>query len=251
MIPQGGVDYSHISERAHITAASNADRLIGDARHVALGTKGPTATRAGTARSSDHGRLDEGTTMRVLLLAPPGAGKGTQGARLADHMGVSHIAAGDLLREQQRLGTPLGEQVRAIMARGDLVPDDVMLDLVFGALDGARDGFVLDGFPRTVAQAHAARDIARKRGLLAQLAIHLVVTDEEVVRRLLARGQGRPDDTECVIRRRLALYHEVATPLLDFYQDRGLLVEIDGMPPIGRVTEAIFAVVDATWARSA
>jgi adenylate kinase len=189
--------------------------------------------------------------MRVLLLAPPGAGKGTQGARLADHLGVSHIAAGDLLREQQRLGTPLGEQVRAIMAHGDLVPDDVMLGLVFGALDGARDGFVLDGFPRTVAQAHAARDIARRRGLLAQLAIHLVVTDEEVVRRLLARGQGRPDDTECVIRRRLALYHEVATPLLDFYQDRGLLVEIDGMPPIGRVTEAIFAVVDATWARSA
>src|SRR5690242_9447710 len=107
MIPQGGVDCSHIGERAHITAASNADRLIGDARHVALGTKGPTATRAGTARSSDHGRMDEGTTMRVLLLAPPGAGKGTQGARLADHMGVSHIAAGDLLREQQRLGTPL------------------------------------------------------------------------------------------------------------------------------------------------
>jgi adenylate kinase len=188
--------------------------------------------------------------MRVLLLAPPGAGKGTQGARLADHLGVSHIAAGDLLREQQRLRTPLGEQVRA-MAHGDLVPDDLMLGLIFGALDSARDGFVLDGFPRTVAQAHAARDIARKRGLLAQLAIHLVVTDEEVVRRLLARCQGRPDDTECVIRRRLALYHELATPLLDFYQDRGLLVEIDGMPPIGRVTEAIFAVVDATWARSA
>jgi adenylate kinase len=190
-------------------------------------------------------------TMRVLLLAPPGAGKGTQGARLADRLGVSHIAAGDLLREQQRLGTPLGDQVRAIMAHGDLVPDDVMLDLVFGALGGAGGGFVLDGFPRTVAQAHAARDIARRRGLLAQLAIQLVVTDEEVVRRLLARGQGRPDDTEWVIRRRLALYHEVATPLLDFYRDRGLLVEIDGMPPIDRVTEAIFALVDAMQARSA
>jgi adenylate kinase len=189
--------------------------------------------------------------MRVLLLAPPGAGKGTQGARLADHLGVPHIAAGHLLREQQRLGAPLGDQVRAIMARGDLVPDDLMLGLVFGAIDGARDGFVLDGFPRTVAQAHAARHIARQRGLLAQLAIHLVVTDEEVVRRLLARDQGRPDDTESVIRRRLALYHEVATPLLDFYQNRGLLVAIDGMPPIDQVTEAIFAVVDATRARTA
>ena len=189
--------------------------------------------------------------MRVLLLAPPGAGKGSQGARLADHLGVSHIAAGDLLREQQRLGTPLGGQVRAVMAHGDLVPDDLMLGLVFGAIDGAREGFVLDGFPRTVAQARAAREIARRRGLLAQLAIHLVVTDEEVVRRLLARGQGRPDDTECVITRRLALYHEVATPLLDFYRGRGLLVEIDGMPPIDRVTEAIFAVVNDTQARSA
>lgn len=122
---------------------------------------------------------------------------------------------------------------------------------VFGALDGAREEFLLDGFPRTVGPARAARAIARRRGLLAQLAIQLVVTDEEVARRLLARGQGRPDDTECVIRRRLALYHEVATPLPDFYRHRGLLVEIDGMPPIDRVTEAIFAVVDATRARSA
>jgi adenylate kinase len=189
--------------------------------------------------------------MRILLIAPPGAGKGTQGALLADHLGVPHIAAGDLLREQLQLGTALGRQVRAVIARGELVPDHLILALIFDELSRAHDGFVLDGFPRTLAQAVAARNIASRRGLLAQLAIHLPVEDGEIVRRLLMRGQGRSDDTELVIRRRLELYHEVSTPLIDFYRRRGLLVDIDGMRPVEDVTTAVFAAVDAARVRTA
>jgi adenylate kinase len=172
---------------------------------------------------------------------------------LAEYLGVPHIAAGDLLREQLRLGTELGKQVRAVIARGELVPDQLMLALVFDALEKSRSfgGFVLDGFPRTREQAVAARKIARRRDLLAHLAIHLPVDDTEVVRRLLARGQGRADDTEDVIRHRLALYHEVSTPLIDFYRRRGLLVDVDGMRPVDEVTSAVFAAVDAVQARSA
>ena len=191
--------------------------------------------------------------MRILLIAPPGAGKGTQGARLSEYLSVPHIAAGDLLREQLRLGTSLGNQVRAVIARGELVPDQLMLALIFDALEKSRPfgGFVLDGFPRTRAQAVAARKIARRRDLLADLALHLPVEDAEVVRRLLGRGQGRADDTEIVIRRRLALYHEVSAPLIDFYRRRGLLVDIDGMRPVAEVTTAVFATVDAARAQSA
>ena len=194
-----------------------------------------------------------GTAMRVLILAPPGAGKGTQGARLAAHFGVPHIATGDLLRAELQRGSALGHQVRSVISRGELVPDELMFDLVFRALEAARSrgGFVLDGFPRTLDQAVAARAMARERGLAAQLAVHLQVTDAEVVRRLLARGQDRPDDTELVIRRRLQLYHEVSSPVIDYYRHRGLLVDIDGMRTVDDVTAMVITAVDATLARSA
>jgi adenylate kinase len=209
---------------------------------------------SGRSNQHDLSISGEGSDdVRILLIAPPGAGKGTQGALLADHLGVPHIAAGDLLRAQLRLGTSLGKQVRAVIARGELVPDQLMLALIFDALEKARSsgGFVLDGFPRTRAQAVAARKVARRRDLLAHLAIHLPVDDGEVVRRLLSRGQGRSDDTEIVIRRRLALYHEVSGPLIDFYRRRGLLVDVDGMRPVADVTAAVFAAVGAARAQSA
>lgn len=187
--------------------------------------------------------------MRVLLLAPPGAGKGTQGARLAEHFGIAHIATGDLLRDELRRGTELGERVRSVLDRGELVSDELMLDLVFAAVraDSASAGYVLDGFPRTANQAHEGRRLAKQHGLQAQVALHLQVTDDEVTRRLLARRDGRSDDTEPVIRRRLALYHEVSAPVLDYYRYKGLLVDIDAMQSVDAVAaDAIGAVQAAT-----
>lgn len=186
--------------------------------------------------------------MRVLLLAPPGAGKGTQGARLAEHFGIAHIATGDLLRDELRRGTELGERVRSVLDRGDLVSDELMLDLVFNAVrsEPAAAGYVLDGFPRTAHQAQAGRLLAKQHGLQAQVALHLQVTDDEVIRRLLARRDGRSDDTEPVIRRRLALYHEVSAPVLDYYRHKHLLVDIDAMQTVDEVAaDAIAAVLAA------
>ena len=160
--------------------------------------------------------------MRVLMIAPPGAGKGTQGARIAAHFGVPHLATGDLLRGHVALGTPLGRRVQEHLDRGSLVPDRLMQDLVRRALTDATarsGGYVLDGYPRTSAQAWASYQIAASIGATAQVALHLHTDDDEVVRRLLARAgiEHRSDDTEPVIRRRLALYHEVTEPILDWY----------------------------------
>jgi adenylate kinase len=186
--------------------------------------------------------------MRVLMIAPPGAGKGVQGARIAAHFGVPHLATGDLLRRHVALGTSLGRTVQDHLDRGNLVPDDVMQDLVRGALAGATaagGGYVLDGYPRTPAQAWAAYQIACSLGATADVALHLRADDEEVVRRLLARSgiEHRTDDTEPVIRRRLALYHEVTEPILDWYARRGILRSVDGMPAPDRVTSKVVSVL--------
>ena len=178
--------------------------------------------------------------MRVLLVAPPGAGKGTQGAVIAEHFGIPHIATGDLLREHVEQGTELGLSVQAFLSRGELVPDEVVLAMLRQAFEAARGGgYVLDGMPRTMAQARAAYAIAVEFGMTADVALHLQVPDAELVRRLLARAadQDRSDDTEEVIRHRLALYYDVTHPILAWYGERGILVSIDANRPaelIGR-----------------
>ena len=186
--------------------------------------------------------------MRVLMIAPPGAGKGTQGARIAAHFGVPHLATGDLLRRHVALRTSLGQTVQQHLDRGSLVPDRLMQDLVRRALADATSrggGYVLDGYPRTPAQAWAAYQIASSLGATAQVALHLRVDDDEVVRRLLARSgiEHRSDDTEPVIRRRLALYHEVTEPILHWYDRRGILLSIDGMPHPDQVTDDIITAL--------
>ena len=168
--------------------------------------------------------------MRVLMIAPPGAGKGTQGVVIAEHFGIPHIATGDLLRDHVRRGTELGQSVQGSLDRGELVPDEVVLDMVRTALQELQgDGFVLDGVPRTMEQARALYGIAVELGMTADVALHLQVEDGELVRRLLARAQdtGRSDDTEDVIRHRLALYYEVTHPILAWYGERGILVSVD------------------------
>ncbi|MFF5228090.1 adenylate kinase [Dactylosporangium sp. NPDC000521] len=186
--------------------------------------------------------------MRVLMIAPPGAGKGTQGARLAAHFGVPHLATGDLLRRHVACGTSLGRAVRVHLDRGELVPDGVMQDLVRSALadaTAAGGGYVLDGYPRTPAQAWAAYQIALSLDATAHVALHLRADDDEVVRRLLARSaiEHRSDDTEPVIRRRLALYHLMTEPILEWYRHRGILLSVDGMPEPDRVTSTVVSAL--------
>jgi len=183
--------------------------------------------------------------VRLLLLAPPGAGKGTQGERLAAWAGVRHIAAGDLLRAEARAGGPLGTEIAACQSRGDLVPDQIVLDVLIPAVTEAagRGGYILDGFPRTLPQATAAADLAARLGVTLQAAVYLHAPEEVLTRRLLARAaqEGRADDTADVIRHRLQVFAETTGPLVPYYKERGILVEVAADQPPDCVTADIEA----------
>lgn len=180
---------------------------------------------------------------RALLLAPPGAGKGTQGQRLADRHGVPHLATGDLLRRHVAEGTQLGLAAKEHMDRGGLVPDALVIDMVLEELGGTdpMKEFLLDGFPRTLRQALAAYEWGVAMDRTFEAVIMLEVPEDELVRRLIARGQqaGRSDDTDEVIRNRLRVYEDNTAPLVDFYEERGILVRIDGTGDVDEVTDRI------------
>ena len=186
--------------------------------------------------------------LRALLLAAPGAGKGTQGERLAEIYGVPHLATGDLLRQHVAEGTPLGAEAKYYMDRGELVPDKIVNSLILNRLTGGKPlrGFILDGFPRSLKQAEDSYDWGQGRGLTFQRVISLAVDEDELVRRLVERGRrsGRSDDNEETIRHRLRVYEENTAPLLDFYRQRGILVEIDGTGAVEEVTDRIRAALD-------
>jgi adenylate kinase len=185
--------------------------------------------------------------VKALMIAPPGAGKGTQGVVIANHFGIRHIATGDLLRDHVARGTELGRAVQHFLDRGELVPDQVVLEMVRAALEAAKsEGYVLDGIPRTMEQARALYEIAVELDMTADVALHLQVEDAQLVRRLLARAavQGRPDDTEDVIRRRLELYYDVTHPILDWYRERGILVSVDAMGSADRVGREILTALE-------
>jgi adenylate kinase len=181
--------------------------------------------------------------VRLLLLAPPGAGKGTQGERLAVWTGARHIAAGDLLRAQASAGGPLGRQIADVQARGDLVPDQIVLDVLTPAVveAAAHGGYILDGFPRTMAQATAAADLAARLGVTLDAAIYLHAPDAVLTRRLLdrARQSGRADDTADVIRHRLQVFAQTTGLLVPYYTERGILVAVDADQPPDSVTADI------------
>ena len=183
--------------------------------------------------------------MRLLLLAPPGAGKGTQGERLAAWSGVSHIAAGDLLRAQSRAEDPLGRELAAHQARGDLVPDQIVIDVLTPAVvdAAAHGGYILDGFPRTLPQAIAAAELAARLGVTLHAAVYLHAPDPVLTQRLLDRaGQGgRSDDVADVIEHRLRVYAETTGPLVPYYTERGILVAVDADQPPDSVTAGIQA----------
>jgi adenylate kinase len=188
--------------------------------------------------------------MRVLMVAPPGAGKGTQGAVIAAHFDIPHIATGELLREHVAGQTDLGRAVQHHLDRGELVPDEIVLDMVATAFAEAKEGgggYVLDGMPRNITQARALYRIGQTLGMTADVALHLQADDDELVRRLLARAalEHRADDTEPVIRRRLALYREVTHPIVAWYAERGILVSVDAMRPVERVGRQILTALEA------
>jgi adenylate kinase len=185
--------------------------------------------------------------LRALLLAPPGAGKGTQGERLAAAFDVPHLATGDMLRRHVARGTRLGQAAKGYMERGELVPDRLVMDLVLVRLSGPErpPGFVLDGFPRTLVQAEKSHHWGRAKGTTFHAVISLDVPEDELVRRLLERGRrsGRSDDNEDTIRNRLKIYGESTRPLLEFYRERGILLEVDGTGEVAEVTGRILAAL--------
>ena len=183
--------------------------------------------------------------MRLLLLAPPGAGKGTQGERLAATYGVRHIPAGDLLRAEAQAGTPAGREIAAYQARGDLVPDQIVLDALTPAVVEAATGggYILDGFPRTLPQATAAAELAARLGVTLHAAVYLHAPEEVLTQRLLDRASqgGRADDVADVIQHRLRVYAETTGTLVPYYTDRGILVAVDADQPPDSVTADIQA----------
>lgn len=190
--------------------------------------------------------------VRLLLLGAPGAGKGTQGVRIARQYGARHVSTGDLLRAQVAAGTEPGLQAAPYMVRGDLVPDELILAMVLEDVLGASSppSYVLDGFPRTVTQATAAyaQAVRTKRTLHAVL--FLEIGHAELVRRLEERGraEGRVDDDEVTVRHRIAEYEEKTLPLLDYYDGRDILVRVDAVGPVDQVTARIDTALDRVLA---
>jgi adenylate kinase len=183
--------------------------------------------------------------IRLLIIGAPGAGKGTQAERLSASFGIPAISTGDIFRHNVKNETELGKQAKAFMDRGEYVPDSLTNDLVRDRLaqSDAQAGFLLDGYPRTLDQVNELDDILASHGKSLDAVVLLTADTDEVVRRLLGRAieQGRADDTEEVIRRRLEVYAEQTAPLVDLYQARGLVVAIDGLGEVAEVTERILA----------
>lgn len=208
--------------------------------------------------------------MRLILFGPPGVGKGTQAKLLSEEFGIPHISTGDMLRVAVAEGTDLGKKAKAIMDAGQLVPDDVMIGIVRGVLTSPKvtNGFILDGFPRTAEQAKALELLFAELKITNYKVINFLVDDAEIIRRLSARlmcvndgkiynklSDGvtvgttcpacggrliqRNDDAEGTVRKRLTIYHSTTKPVLDFYKQRGVIVQIDGMSSVDSVNQEI------------
>ena len=186
---------------------------------------------------------------RMVILGPPGAGKGTQAARICERLGIPAISTGDIFRANVAGGTELGRQAKQYMDAGEYVPDSVTNAMVADRLaaDDAADGFLLDGYPRTEAQVHELDAMLSRGDLALDVVLEITADAEVVVKRLLGRAaeQGRADDTEPVIRRRLEVYAEQTEPLAALYEQRGLLVRVDGVGPLDEVTDRIMTALAA------
>jgi adenylate kinase len=189
----------------------------------------------------------------MILLGPPGAGKGTQAVRLVERLGIPQLSTGDMLRAAVAAGTPVGLQAKAVMDRGDLVSDEIVVGIIADRIEeaDARNGFILDGFPRTVAQAQAFDAMLTEKGLKLDAVIEFKVNEAELVDRIVkrareteARGEPvRKDDNPDVFKTRLEAYRTQTAPLSAYYEGKGMLKTVDGMKPIDDVTEAIKGIL--------
>jgi len=181
--------------------------------------------------------------MRLLIVGPQGAGKGTQATLLAGNLGIPHVSTGDLFRDNVSRGTELGKRVQQFLDAGDLVPDEVTSDMVAARIAeaDAEGGFLLDGFPRSLSQSEWLSNLFAERGIELDAVILLTAPDDVVVGRMLARG--RADDTDAAIRRRLDIYHTETTPLIDYYGDK--IVTVDGVGAVEEVQQRILSALSA------
>jgi adenylate kinase len=190
--------------------------------------------------------------MRLILLGPPGAGKGTQANRLVEKHGIVQLSTGEMLRAAAAAGTPVGKRAHEIMERGELVPDDVMVGIIDERLDApdTAKGFILDGFPRTVAQAEALDRLLDDKGLALDAVIEIAVDDEllqsRIENRIRETGGARADDTVETLKKRLAVYHAQTAPVADYYREKSTLKTVDGMGTMDEVSTAIERLVSAT-----
>ncbi|WP_139862132.1 adenylate kinase [Bradyrhizobium ivorense] len=190
--------------------------------------------------------------MRIVLLGPPGSGKGTQAIRLAKQLGIPQLSTGDMLRAAVSAGTSIGAKAKAIMERGELVPDELVVAIVAERISrpDAKYGFILDGFPRTIVQAAALDDILRAAGLRLDSVLELDVDEAALLGRILnrakdatANGHARADDTEAALRVRLEEYGRQTKPLADYYREQGILKSVDGLQPIDKVASSLLEAI--------
>ncbi len=175
--------------------------------------------------------------MRIILLGPPGAGKGTQATRLASEKGIAHVSTGDMMRTAIKEGAPHGLKLKGFMDRGELVPDSLVISIIDDRLDRAdcTQGFLLDGFPRTVEQARALDELLTKRMCPLTHIIEIKVPESVILDRILQRGEGRADDTPEILKNRLKVYHEQTAPVTAYYQSNNRVTSIDGVGTMDEV----------------